>query len=73
MGVTAAHVVVRLAGVETGADSLLELQDSGDRWGREPGSKLLAGGGKIVEQCEGVADHGPAAAAKGSSKTSKPR
>jgi hypothetical protein len=59
MGVTAGDVVVGLGGVETGADGLLEFQDSGGVCGREAGSKLFAGGGKVVEGGEGVADHGP--------------
>jgi hypothetical protein len=58
MGVTAGHVVVGLARVETGPDSLLEFQDSGGCRRRQPGSNLLAGVGKLVERGQGIADHG---------------
>jgi hypothetical protein len=40
MGVTAGYVVIGLVRVETGAESLLEFQDSGDGCGRKPGSNL---------------------------------
>ncbi len=59
MGVAAGDVAVRLAGVESGADSLLELDGRGGDCGGEAGSNPLAGVWERVEGGEGVADHGP--------------
>ena len=57
MGIAAGYVVVCLARVETGPESLLQREDSGGRGDRQSDAHLLAAVGKMVERGEGVAEH----------------
>jgi len=58
MGVATGDVVVRLGGIESGADSLLELDGRWSGWGGQAGSNALAGVGERVEGDAGVGEHG---------------
>ncbi len=58
VGVSAWDLVVGFAGIQTGPDDRFEFEHPGANRSRDPASKLVPGGGKLVEGGEGVSNHG---------------